>query len=186
MKEVRKISSKVIKKFFNLIEDSKEFYKDFLKIDKGEGYIPEIYLEMQEFIYANEKYTTSLKEGLNKELSFTDYNYLYCIGSSEKINITQLSKKIKNSKGYTSKVIKKLLSLNYIKTFQEEGNKKDIYIELTKNGKIAYENICKKIEGVENSFYQFLWENFNEEELKFLYNFFIKINKFQNEEIAKL
>ena len=49
-----KISNKVVKKFFNLIEDSKEFYKDFLKTDKGASYIPEIYLEMQEFIYANE------------------------------------------------------------------------------------------------------------------------------------
>lgn len=181
-----KISSKVIKKFFNLIEDSKEFYKDFLKTDKGESYIPEIYLEMQEFIYANEKYTSSLKEGLNKNLTFTDYNYLYCIGSSEKINVTQLSKKIKNSKGYTSKVIKKLLSLNYIRTFQEDGNKKDIYIELTKTGKTAYKDICSRVEEMEDSFYKFLWENFSEEELKFLYSFFIKINKFQNEEIAKL
>lgn len=141
---------------------------------------------MQEFIYVNEKYTSTLKEGLNKNLTLTDYNYLYYIGSSEKINVTQLSKKIKNSKGYTSKVLKKLLALNYIKTFQEEGNKKDIYIELTKNGKNAYKDIYKKIEGVENSFYKFLWENFTEEELKFLYNFFVKINKFQNEEIAKL
>lgn len=184
--EVKKISSKVIKKFFNLIEDSKEFYKDFLKSDRGEGYIPEIYLEMQEFVYANDKYMSSLKEGLNGELNFADYNHIYCIGSSEKINITQLSKKIKNSKGYTSKVIKKLLMLRYIRTYQEEGNKKDVYIELTKNGRIAYEEICDKIENIEKDFYQFLWENFSEEELKFLYSFFIKINKFQNEQITKL
>lgn len=169
-----------------MIEDSKEFYKDFLKSDKGEGYIPEIYLEMQEFIYANEKYTNLLKNGLSEELSLNDYNYLYCIGSSEKINLTQLSKKIKNSKGYTSKVIKRLITLNYIKTYQEDGNKKDIYFELTKNGKIAYRDICKKIEGVEDRFYKFLYENFTEEELKFLYNFFVKINRFQNEEISKL
>ena len=103
---MKKISNKVIKKFFNLIEDSREFYKEFLKSDKGESYIPEIYLEMQEFIYANEKYHNVLKDRLDKDLTFTDYNYLYCIGSNEKINVTQLSKKIKNSKGYTSKVIK--------------------------------------------------------------------------------
>lgn len=141
---------------------------------------------MQEFIYANEKYTNILKEKLNNDLNLTDYNYIYCIGSTDKINITQLSKKIKNSKGYTSKVIKKLISLNYIRTYQEEGNKKDIYIELTKNGKNAYKDIYEKIENVENRFYKFLWENFTEEELKFLYNFFVKINKFQNEEISKL
>lgn len=141
---------------------------------------------MQEFIYVNEKYSNIIKDGLNDDLNLTDYNYLYCIGSSEKINLTQLSKKIKNSKGYTSKVIKKLGSLNYIKTFQEEGNKKEIYIELTKNGKKAYEDIGEKIEKTENSFYKFLWENFTEEELKFLYNFFVKINKFQNEELSKL
>lgn len=141
---------------------------------------------MQEFIYANEKYTNILKEKLNNDLSLTDYNYIYCIGSTDKINITQLSKKIKNSKGYTSKVIKKLISLNYIKTYQEEGNKKDIYVELNKNGKNAYKDIFEKIENVENRFYKFLWENFTEEELKFLYNFFVKINKFQNEEISKL
>ena len=69
---------------------------------------------------------------------------------------------------------------------QEEGNKKDIYVELNKNGKNAYKDIFEKIENVENRFYKFLWENFTEEELKFLYNFFVKINKFQNEEISKL
>lgn len=183
---MRKISNKVIKKFFNLIEDSKEFYKDFLKTGKGEEYIPEIYLEMQEFIYANEKYNSTIKDNIDSDLSFTDYNYLYCIGINHKINITQLSKKIKNSKGYTSKVIKKLTLLNYVRTFQEEGNKKDIYIELTKSGKTAYKNICSQIENIEKEFQQFLWENFNEEELKFLYNFFIKINKFQNEKITNL
>lgn len=140
---------------------------------------------MQEFIYANEKYTNILKEKLNNDLNLTDYNCIYCIGSTDKINITQLSKKIKNSKGYTSKVIKKLISLNYIRTYQEEGNKKDIYVELNKNGKNAYKDIFEKIENVENRFYKFLWENFTEEELKFLYNFFVKINKFQNEEISK-
>ena len=92
---------------------------------------------MQEFIYANEKYTNILKEKLNNDLNLTDYNYIYCIGSTDKINITQLSKKIKNSKGYTSKVIKKLISLNYIRTYQEEGNKKDIYVELNKNDNTA-------------------------------------------------
>lgn len=61
-----------------------------------------------------------------------------------------------------------------------------MYIELTKNGRIAYEEICDKIENIEKDFYQFLWENFSEEELKFLYSFFIKINKFQNEQITKL
>ena len=121
---------------------------------------------MQEFIYANEKYTNILKEKLNNDLNLTDYNYIYCIGSTDKINITQLSKKIKNSKGYMSKVIKKLISLNYIRTYQEEGNKKDIYIELTKNGKNAYKDIYEKIENVENRFYKFLWENFTEGRVK--------------------
>ena len=103
---------------------------------------------MQEFIYVNEKYTTMLKNSLNKELNLTDYNFIYYIGSSEKINLTQLSKKIKNSKGYTSKVIKKLLTLNYIKTYQKDENKKEIYIELTKNGELAYNDIYDKIKKV--------------------------------------
>ncbi|WP_172606929.1 MarR family transcriptional regulator [Fusobacterium necrogenes] len=127
-----------------------------------------------------------LKNSLNKELNLTDYNFIYYIGSSEKINLTQLSKKIKNSKGYTSKVIKKLLTLNYIKTYQKDENKKEIYIELTKNGELAYNDIYDKIKKVEDSFYKFLYENFTEEELKFLYNFFIKMNRFQNEKISKL
>ena len=117
-------------------------------------------------------------------MTLTDYNYIYCIGSSDRINITQLSKKIKNSKGYTSKVVKKLSVLNYIKTFQEEGNKKDIYVKnLPKTGRKAYEDFYNKIEETEDNFYKFLWENYNEEELKFIYNFFLKINKFQNEDI---
>ena len=48
-----------------------------IKTDKGASYIPEIYLEMQEFIYVNEKYTNILKEKLNNDLNLTDYNYIY-------------------------------------------------------------------------------------------------------------
>ena len=38
------MSNKVVKKFFNLVENSKEFYKDFLLRDPKNIYIPEIYL----------------------------------------------------------------------------------------------------------------------------------------------
>lgn len=183
---MKKISSKVIKKFFNLIEDSREFYKEFLKKDEKAKFMSEVYLEIQEFLYSSEKYQEKIKKDWIGELNLTEYNYLYHIGKSGKINITQLSKKIKNSKGYTSKVIKKLTILKYIKTFQEESNKKEIYIELTNSGKLIYEDINRRIEKIEKSYYNFLLDNFSEEELKFLYNFFVRINRFQNEEIEKI
>lgn len=41
---------KVVTKFFNLVEDSEEFYKDFLIQHSENTYIPEIYLTIKEFI----------------------------------------------------------------------------------------------------------------------------------------
>ncbi|WP_316088743.1 MarR family transcriptional regulator [Fusobacterium sp.] len=180
-----KISNKVVKKFFNLIEDSREFYKDFLSREPKNKLIPEIYLSMKEFQYLAEKEDESLDVNTVLDLSVADYNFIYYIGSSEKINITQLSKKMKISKGYASKAIKKLHSYELIEIFQIPPNKKELFLSLTKSGTKIYLNIYKEFLKKENEIEIFLEDNFNDSELKTIFDFFIKINKFKNEKLLK-
>lgn len=59
---------------------------------------------MKEFQYLAEKEDESLEISTTLDLNISDYNFIYYIGSNENINITQLSKKMKSSKGYTSKL----------------------------------------------------------------------------------
>ena len=180
-----KISNKVVKKFFNLIEDSHEFYKDFLSREPRNRFIPEIYLSMKEFQYLSEKEDEFLEIDIISNLNISDYNFIYHIGSNENINITQLSKKMKSSKGYTSKAIKKLHSIDLIETFQMPPNKKEVFLSLTKSGTKIYLNIYKQFLKKEKEIELFLEDNFTDSELKTIFAFFIKINKFKNENLLK-
>ena len=180
-----KISNQVVKKFFNLIEDSREFYKEFLSREPKNSFIPEIYLGMKEFQHLSEKDSEAIDISTNFDLNISDYNFIYCIGSNEKINITQLSKKMKTSKGYSSKIVRKLQTYNFIDSFQIPPNKKEIFFSLTKSGTKIYLSIYKKLLEEENEIEIFLENNFTDAELKTIFNFFIKINKFKNEKILK-
>ena len=86
------MSKKVVKKFFNLVEDSREFYKDFLIRQPKNTYIPEIYLAVKEFTYLNEKSNEFANIMLPYNLSSTEYNFIYNIGLHDTINLTALSK----------------------------------------------------------------------------------------------
>lgn len=179
------MQNKVVKKFFNLVENSKEFYKDFLLIEPKNIYIPEIYLAIKEFIHISEKADIFSNLDFSYNLSPAEYNLIYFIGNNDHINITMLSKMTKSSKGYVSKIVKKLLEDNYIKTYQSSSNKKEIFLSLTKNGIKIYMDIYRELLQEHNKFDIFLKENFSDEELQNIFNFFTKINKFKNEEYLK-
>ncbi len=177
------MSKKVVKKFFNLVEDSREFYKDFLIRQPKNTYIPEIYLAVKEFTYLNEKSNEFANIMLPYNLSSTEYNFIYNIGLHDTINLTALSKIVKSSKGYTSKVIKKLADLKYINILQSDSNKKEIFISLSKSGNKIYSEVYKHLLNERAQLEIFLEENFSDEELKNIFKFLIKINKLKNEKI---
>lgn len=174
------MSKKVVKKIFNLVENSQEFYKVFFSKEPKNIYIPEIYLSIKEFIYINEKYN-KLNLSLSHEFTHAECIFIYYIGLNENINITTLAKITKSSKGYVSKVIKKLVDNEIVKTSQSSTNKKEIYVSLSKQGAKIYMDIYKHILSEKDEFENFLAENFNDDELKFIFDFFTKINKFKNE-----
>ena len=180
------MSNKVVKKFFNLVENSKEFYKDFLLRDPKNIYIPEIYLSIKELIYINEKCNEFANITLPYKLSPTEYSFLYYIGLKDTLNVTFLSKITKSSKGYTSKVVKKLIEEGYVNSSQTASNKKEIYLSLSKTGSNIYIDIYKHLIKERNEFDMFLLENFTDDELKNILDFFTKINKFKNEKYLDL
>lgn len=179
------ISSKIKNKFFSLIEDSREFYKDFLSREPRNSYIPEIYLSMKEFQYLNEKLDEIMEIKSSFDLNPTEYDLIYHIGKSDSINITQLSKKMKSSKGYVSKIIKKLLLLNIVETRQLPSNKKEVFIYLTKAGNKLYLELYRFYYQKENDIEMFMEDNFSDAELKVIFKFFTNINKFNNEQLLK-
>lgn len=180
------MSKKVVKKIFNLVENSQEFYKTFLSKDPKNIYIPEIYLSMKEFIYINEKYNKFPSLNIPYEMTQAEYTFIYYVGLNEKINITSLAKITRSSKGYVSKVVKKLIDNNIIKISQSPTNKKEIHLSLSKSGIKIYTDIYKHILSERNELDTFLEENFSDEELKLIFDFFTKINKFKNEKFLTL
>lgn len=179
------MAKKVLKKFFNLIEDSKEYYNDFLNEDFINEYIVEIDLEIKEFLHTTEKYTRGILSNKSLSLSNTEYNCLYLIGKTSDINSTSIAKKIKQSKGNISKIIKKLENKKLITVYQKKDNKRQSFFRLTSSGEVYFNEYDMYMEKLKKDYFTFFSENFTEDELEFIYNFFVKINKFRNEEIAK-
>lgn len=180
------MAKKVLKKFLNLIEDSKEFYNDFLNEDFINEYIVEIDLEIKEFLHTSEKYSRGILANNSLSLSSAEYNCLYLIGKVPDINSTIIAKKTKQSKGNISKIIKKLEMKHLITVYQKEENKKQSFFKLTSLGIVQFNEYNEYVEKIKKDYFTFFSENFTEEELEFIYNFFVKINKFRNEEIAKI
>ena len=75
---------------------------------------------------------------LLKDLSFSEMHCINYIGTIERANVTKLSELLNITRGGISKIIKKLINKGFIETYTDKSNKKEIYYNLTQQGKIAF------------------------------------------------
>lgn len=88
----------------------------------------------------NKKY---LLEKFRMESSLKDYKHseVHCItyiGRNADSNVTKLAESFYMTRGAISKLTKKLIKKGLIESYQKPDNKKEIYFELTEQGKAIY------------------------------------------------
>ena len=70
----------------------------------------------------------------------SEIHFIEAIGLSEGYSASELSEKLGITNGAVTQVADKLLKKKLIKKYKKEGNKKAVYITLTKEGVRAYKN----------------------------------------------
>nr|WP_312579935.1 MarR family transcriptional regulator [Sedimentibacter sp.] len=106
----------------------------------------------------------------HKELTFSEYHVIDCIGKNHLPNSTFIAKQLDMTKGAISKITAKLVSKGLINANRLDNNKKEVYFTLTSQGKDAYE-VHERIHDFENSKLVNIFKEYNEEELKVIHRF---------------
>ena len=119
---------------------------------------------------------------LVKDLSFSEMHCINYIGTIERANVTKLSELLNITRGGISKIIKKLINKGFIETYTDKSNKKEIYYNLTQQGKIAFD----EHEKIHSSFCSGDLNYFNkidEKKLKIIKEFLENYNQYLSERL---
>ncbi|WP_319931591.1 MarR family transcriptional regulator [Xenorhabdus santafensis] len=111
--------------------------------------------------------------GLNG-YSLSELHVIQCIGNAGLLNITAISQKMKMTKGAISKICAKLLQRALVEKLKLVDNQKEIYFNLTLEGKqvfVAHEELHQQVE----SNWLKILENYSDEEHLVIKRFIIDV-----------
>jgi DNA-binding MarR family transcriptional regulator len=115
--------------------------------------------------------------GCGELLYPSEIHIIEMIGKYPDLNTTDLADRQGVTKGSISQMTSKLEKKGFIKKFQYIDNKKEIFYKLTEKGKTAYEGHIKYHENRDMEAYE-EFENYTEEQKKFLLKFFKRHTKY--------
>ena len=73
------------------------------------------------------------------DLNINEVHAIQCIGSTDRANVTRITKYLKITKGAVTKITKRLISNGYLNSYQVEENRKEKYFKLTDKGKTIFD-----------------------------------------------
>ena len=143
-----------------------------------------IFEKTSEFLEKAEVYNDMSNKNQNWDLSLSE---IHCIDIEklESPNVTLLANTMRMTRGGITKITRKLIKKEFITSFKEEGNKKEVYFRLTSKGMEVYldhEKTHKAAKDREMGFYS----TFTVEEQKIVLNFLERSNKHLQKEMEKL
>ena len=129
-------------------------------------------------------------DSFKMKVSLKGYNpsEIHCIayiGEDKDSNVTKLAESFDMTRGAISKLTKKLVKKGLIESYQKPENKKEVYFELTKQGKAIYnthEEMHREFKDRDQPFF----EQVPEEQLDAILGFAKKYNAHLDAEIKKL
>ncbi|MDK2807539.1 MAG: hypothetical protein PWP24_272 [Clostridiales bacterium] len=80
---------------------------------------------------------TARNYGTDYLLSYSDLSFLKCVERNEKTKAGDISKYLGMTNGAVNQLAKKLEKNGFLEAYRIEGNRKEVYYRLTKNGKTA-------------------------------------------------
>jgi DNA-binding MarR family transcriptional regulator len=102
---------------------------------------------LESFFRLSRKFLEAMKQpnkfGTDRLLYSSEIHTLEMIGKHPGITVTELADRQGISKSALPKLIHKLIQKDLVYRYQETGNKKNILLELTDNGRIAVQHHCK-------------------------------------------
>jgi DNA-binding MarR family transcriptional regulator len=107
------------------------------------------------------------------------------IGEDKDSNVTKLAESFDMTRGAISKLTKKLEKKRLIESYQKPDNKKEVYFELTEQGKAIY-NIHEKMHKEFKDRDQPFFEQVTDEQLDVILEFAEKYNRHLDADIKKL
>ncbi|MCR6546656.1 MarR family transcriptional regulator [Dehalobacterium formicoaceticum] len=131
------------------------------------------YLEMHD---KDDILTKSDSRYLIEGYGVSETNCVDKIGVLDQPNVTKIAKELNLSRGAVSKIIKKLISSGDVVSYQNPGNKKEIYYQLTEKGQLLFIEHQKRHESWKERQLKF-FENMQQDELAVVCNFFTEFNK---------
>jgi DNA-binding MarR family transcriptional regulator len=95
----------------------------------------------------------------------SEIHFIDAIGKDKTVMALELARKLNITKGAVTQVSKKLLEKGYIKKLRKDGNKKEIYFELTEKGIVAYDNHLEFHGDINNKIIEYL-KKLNKDQLE--------------------
>jgi DNA-binding MarR family transcriptional regulator len=78
--------------------------------------------------------------GTSQLLHQSEIHFIDAIESGEGINASRLSQKLGITNGAVTQIADKLVKKKLIRKYKKESNKKEVYLKLTEEGEIAFDN----------------------------------------------
>ena len=79
------------------------------------------------------------REDFFDDLNLTEVHCIHWIGTLDHANVTKVSNEMGMTRGAISKICKKLLKKNFIESYQEPENNKNIYFRVAEGGRSIFE-----------------------------------------------
>ncbi|UUV18929.1 MarR family transcriptional regulator [Fusobacteria bacterium ZRK30] len=144
-----------------------------------------IFEKISEFLEKAEVYNDLSNKNKNWDLSLSE---IHCIDNIEKLeapNVTLLSNTMRMTRGGITKITRKLIKKEFITSFKEEGNKKEVYFKLTSKGMEVYLDHKKSHETAKHREMNF-YSAFTGEEQSTILKFLERSNDHLQKEMHKL
>jgi len=138
-----------------------------------------------EFLEKAEIYNDLSNKRNYGDLTTSEVHCIDYIGKLEVPNVTGVSLAMKMTRGGITKLSSKLVKKGYIEKHSIEGNKKEVHLKLTEDGRrvyIKHEKIHREAREREAKFFS----TFSEKDQKIIINFLERLNKFTLTRIEEL
>jgi DNA-binding MarR family transcriptional regulator len=144
---------------------------------------------MDLFVRAANKYKAlekiPVQYGTKQNLYHSERHVLDNIGDNPGMNVTEFAGSMGVTKGAISQVLKKLEAKGVARRYKKSTNEKEVFVELTKNGKEIYKEHKKINEQTIIPLYQEL-QKYPDEKVAFLIDMFKWIDGFLDESKEKM
>jgi len=108
------------------------------------------------------------KFGTQHLLFHSEIHFIDAIEPGDELNVSQLSEKLGVTHGAITQIADKLIKKKLVEKYKKEGNKKEVYIRLTPDGEIAYENHENFHEEINKKLIEYL-DNLSETQMDVLF-----------------